>query len=1704
MASGHLPPNAPWNNAQQTPTRSWRSTPSRWREAIGRIKAVTVIAATLILLSLLTWVATWFLPPQPSRIVLLGTQYRDNLSVAHNAYGWNTLQNLASLGNEASDFRFWGKELLQIDSQPHAMREGDLGLDRLEESYGDTVVVYVSAHGIADGENAYLLLEDAVPSNIPKKRDDGRLSVDVLLDRLASLPKDRHKVLVLDATQESEAWEFGMIYNNFARVLHSRNQRITDIPNLVVISASDVNQRSWPCRAWHRTAFGHFFIEGLRGAATDKDHDGRLDLQELHHFTTSKVERWAHSYHRALQQPLLLPKGEEGLRRAAAVDLGVIRGNYKPASALPIAPEDEQSLASAFAQYESLAKLSPRPIAYAPLPWKKYETILLRMQSLVEAGDTAAVAHWQKELNQLAFQIRELKTTPLDSALCSLAMPTVAGENVANADSIASIVADLWQQAPTKVSQTYQKHLGLLPANTSSPVAVQAAVLKTLLERAAEDPKHNLPKAAAIALAIEDPTRARPAEIHFLMMLNDYLPRQEKNEDSSSFMSELVCQALQTRVLAEQVAVATEPTGQTAQSGYCQEVSLWCQTLVAAGDVKRRQAEDLLFVSHETAPRAAKLFTEAVAEYDQAAIVARQIRDAATTRDFALMKLPGYGAWLAAHLRQDGYTQSGRELLEKIEHLWQQTFELSNTIQLDADIAELPLPKLLLRADTAAKAAASLSDGLNNLDEQLQQWQRDLSQFESMANMDYAEAITVLPPADAQLRMELLRRKWRMMQQPDLENTSSGRYTPISKQDQSATAKMAAEVQGRLALASLGHGTFATDNWDSMEPKARKFEEETFAALAHRLQVFEVEEQWWLPLVVAGEQVAHQFNKLPPRIEELCEEARGKSRTGIAKLQRAALLGRQNLALIASDAGSPNQHFRDAALEELLIWQTSRSYRDHWDGLKGTSTEDKALPFFALTAMRYLDDAHRLDSADSRIADWKEALRDDFAIKFIAPKQLNWTTQQTQQIPLSMSAVNDKIGGGFAAVDVVAGQMLSLTNNVHVGGYALAVGSDLQRKIENSSADSSDSIQIDLAFNDLAKVELHPPSTCAPEATGLTVKAFFRGRQISQLVPIAVYPSADRMLVDYPQPQTARLAVVASQDVQQQLGSGRGAVSIVLDASGSMGPPAGQEMTATTRYRQALAAVESVIDDLPVGTQLSVWVFGEAVGSQKTVEQAERTIRQILKPTIWDGDRKGRLTQLMKSLDYPQVQPWNESPIVRTMLAAKGDLDSFQGPKTMIVITDGVDNRFAGDRTANPDGVGIATALAARFEASAISIQVIGFQIKSEEQQIARQQFDVVQSFLPPGGFTLVDHVDDLRATLSGALQQQLEVTVSPLNVSSSTQSSAKLSVGTFGGGDRWIDPALAQGSYKVTASTKSPAEAEVSLSGGDLLWLTLASEQGSLKFKNQPYAATRYPTRPFQTAAGWRGTLLENYYQSSSGGQWMLSLEATPDTQLLPLTVQRPAASWLELSPVQPQDQSQSSADTPTTPIQVIQCQDYPVPMLKVNQPGWPTNSHAEPSAPQLTLWWNVAGDIPGMNLRKHQEFNNLSDLCGREVSLGGNAIKIDSVALEKHIVATGEDSRTEQPCLVVRLSHQPGMPCLVKAGDLQVVGSETRIFCAAGQTTVLIWPVTAAAAAQVSSLQLIDLTGLKAQSAAAGRKLEFLNLPAPSAQSQPPTAVQ
>ncbi len=126
-----------------------------------------------------------------------------------------------------------------------------------------------------------------------------------------------------------------------------------------------------------------------------------------------------------------------------------------------------------------------------------------------------------------------------------------------------------------------------------------------------------------------------------------------------------------------------------------------------------------------------------------------------------------------------------------------------------------------------------------------------------------------------------------------------------------------------------------------------------------------------------------------------------------------------------------------------------------------------------------------------------------------------------------------------------------------------------------------------------------------------------------------------------------------------------------------------------------------------------------------------------------------RRTACRHSRKVHELEPWNESPIVQAILAAKDDVAKSKGAKSIVVLTDGYDNRFAKE---GKPAKSIATTLREAFQDTGIVVNVVGFKfVSKEEEDLARRQFKVLTTLTPPGRFFATNEASKLAAELREA-----------------------------------------------------------------------------------------------------------------------------------------------------------------------------------------------------------------------------------------------------------------------------------------------------------------------------------------------------------------
>jgi hypothetical protein len=1635
------PPAATWGPPplQDAHPPKWaRSGIVAGRVGTGRAVAIAAILGGLLTASgLLVWLALWYHPPRPVGAVLVGAGYETNLTVPHNVYGWRTVERLAAPGGGP----------LKPAGEPLRLKAGDRWDRDLDAAAGPAVLVYLALHGGTDAKGPYLLCDDAA---LPTA-EDSLLRMSDVIARLARLPADRDKVLVLDATQPEADEERGELRNDFARALAGLDAAILAVPNLVVVSASGPDQRSWPCPEVGETAFGFYLRRALEGEADDVNGDGWLQLNEALDATARAVTAWAAANRDSRQTPVVLPAGPEGWRRAGRVTLG--RHHRPPPAATPPPAPLPADLRTAWQTARDLAGQVPAPFVYQPALWSRYLDTLLRFEQLLDAGADDGAARVRDDLRSQEAVLRRGSGLDLDSIQNALPLPTAAGWST---EDYRTVTEALWEANPADAAKLWQARLATVANDPQAIARLRLGIMREIMERGSQAAEFHVDRAQVVFRLIQDPSRPRPVEAQTVAIFKRDLP-------DAPHPATTLRLGLRVRLLAERAALGIGPG-----SGcpYSDRVLPFARATLDRADAERLSAQDLLLATDPASLADARSRLDvATNQYTEALDRSGAAARALAVRDRGFADLSYYGRWHAHSGDPHGKSAAdrvGHERLEAvgrlIEDLWAEVHDL------DANIRAAAV------SDKAGDAAAALAVRAENSQVRLDRLAAEFTaRCAELTGVDLpsvwreSEAALFVPLLDPDLRARLLENKrrtsWRFFTQ-----TKAADAAPPPPEIEAERSADRARRGGRVAQARIGRAFFS-----SLDPGG-----EPYDAVAHRLTTFAADpDGGWTSLALAGREIGRRLAALPTATDARCEQAaRLADDAPLEVLAEADALSRLAAGTTTFRADAPTL-CRRAWFGRLLTRQADRTWNEHWYAVDPADE-----PYYRRAGRLYLADA--ATGGDPKAIAASAARLAEPGGLAISGNGLVVTSEPTVTAAAVLGLAHDAVVPlGRAVWQAAPGPGLSAAEPVGSRRVALVGAADAP---------------LDLALRNtlLGPAEEQPPLRPVPTASTVRLTALFRGQRIVADLPATIYPRPVVTVNQFPTPRLASVAVRAGPDLLDRIGTAVGSVAFVLDCSGSMGAADGQPL-ADSKFAHATTALENVLRQLPPGTAVSLWVFGQAVGPGRTEPDAERTVTQILAPTRWDP---AQLPGVMARVRYPALIPWNESPVLRAMSEAKRDFTGASGFHTMVVLTDGADNRAATDRVLNPQGRSVPDLLREMFRGTGIAVHVVGFRLPASEEEVVRKQFEVVSGFDPPGSFTTAADLNTLSAALRRALRPTVRYWLeTEANILVPGAPAAGLAVGTAGGGDRWFAPGLAAGGYKLRVQAESYFMRELYVAPADRLLLDLSTDwDGRLALSRVGYAATDHPTRPHVDKQDWRLSLLQDQ-RRGVGLRSLATLERNFDPAERTLQVVRPKGVWYDLSP--------AGVDAAATAVTWNAEFGYPAPAWALASPEWPAGmGTGAPARPTVRAWWNPdqEAEIAG-RFDRGVDFQSVSELTGRSLFVDGDEVHIESVTAEEHVVDVSEGQRARQKCLVVRVIHGVDNPVRIGVRGVPFVGQSLWQYPAVGRTTAVFWPVPAAAVgADLTAVELISLRAFRREAEQRGFFATLSDLPPPDPADEAP----
>jgi len=846
---------------------------------------------------------------------------------------------------------------------------------------------------------------------------------------------------------------------------------------------------------------------------------------------------------------------------------------------------------------------------------------------------------------------------------------------------------------------------------------------------------------------------------------------------------------------------------------------------------------------------------------------------------------------------------------------------------------------------------------------------------------------------------------------------------------------------------------------------------ESFDQVARRVEVFDVEQQWWKSLNAAGDQIQGRLVELPKWSQATAIHGeREKRATALAESNQAAAIDRLLAPTSKRTFDGPAAH-RCLMIQDQLLWQADRAWSDHWSAI-----QPQAEPYYRTAGLTYLSDAQRLDPHQQLVKQLRSKLQQKAELVFDAPANIDLTSEQQLEIACELqSSPGSETPPGFPTIWMQGNNLVQVVSPTPLERISQPLGQSREKSRFVCTVASSTMNQAERSFS----------GAPANRPCSITLTALFRGQRLERRIPIAVHLRPELLTGRQPQPNVGSVAVMASPGLASADGVAQGAVTIVLDASGSMGSPPQQAFSPNAKYAEAVASIHNMLTDLPRGVVVSLWVFGQAWGPQKTSEKPEETIHRLIPPTVWNPQDPSQLTTLLKAIEYPAVEPWNESPLVQAILTAKNDLTGAQGFKSLIVITDGVDNRYE----QQSGGVSVKQSLTEAFRGSGVEVNVLGFRVDNQEAEQAQKQFQVVQSFFPPGKVYFISEASELEDRLKNAVAPHLRCWIENYDSTPpSPAAAAGLEVSEPGANLRWLSQGLAPGGYRLRYSQDGTDRASLLLNGGDLLLLQAKRSPQGLTTSRVSAGKTFWSWKPKREKSGYRATVLQNQRTSDRAMQMLLTLEgdAQPDENVLQQLT--PRNIWVEASPSKKGD---------SIAITWRREYGYAAPAYTLSADNWPAGDTAGKLArPHLRVWWSPDEQSPAaVILKKGREFETLPGLHDVNVSAFEQSATIESVAVEEHFVEISPGKRESRSCLVVRVRQASPEPLQIRCEGLSPAGEEHRYYTSAGKYAALFWPVTADQANEsLTGIAVLSRAAFKRHAEKRGYYLEFEDLPAPS----------
>ncbi|HMF13414.1 MAG TPA: hypothetical protein VKE94_13945, partial [Gemmataceae bacterium] len=516
MPNEPLRPRRPsWRGAGQPaasakPKHGWQRGPAAEAKAARtgwstRTKLTLVGLGVATLMGGIALLIPYIRAPKPPRLEIIDAPNASNLTAPLGVSGQRAGQAFYAYLAEQDDKQLNVEQSTAIAQRPDSWEKWleHCKPSTITEKAARKVVLFLTMAGGVAGDEPYFIPEGADPGNAKD-----RLTLKLLLEQLAQLDKVP-KLVIVDPVQNANCWPIGAVHNDFVRKLRDHESAIKNVPDLVVICACDADQRSWVSDEWGTSAFAHYLLEGLKGAAPAASRG--ITVAELFAYVREHVHQWARDNRDAVQTPVRLGDAK------AVLDMELVLGNPKYAETPPEFNKDALAACDAMKSewefvHDQLAAKGRATWVHSPLAWREYLDRLLRAEELARAG----IVPDSNLLRALRQRITTVREEMPQSMANTLAGARAFHSGISNEQVVRRDFNTQWDRFDDQKANPgdFAKSFKGKPEEDA---ALKLYVLSLLLERATADPARYLERASRLALAVEDKGSIRPAELHFMV-----------------------------------------------------------------------------------------------------------------------------------------------------------------------------------------------------------------------------------------------------------------------------------------------------------------------------------------------------------------------------------------------------------------------------------------------------------------------------------------------------------------------------------------------------------------------------------------------------------------------------------------------------------------------------------------------------------------------------------------------------------------------------------------------------------------------------------------------------------------------------------------------------------------------------------------------------------------------------------------------------------------------------------------------------------------------------------------------------------------------------------------------------------------------------------------------------------------------------------